>query len=93
MEKPLKERESNGRTIWMNEPDEVGEIARRRDTAFNVALGRLLDTNGNLETVMQTGEAFGRGLFADLIKEKPEEWLSSTVEHVFNPLGNAFTFS
>ena len=47
---------------------------------------------------MQTGEAFGRGLFEDSIKEKPEkwtmeEWLSSTVEHIFNPLGNAFTFS
>ncbi len=98
MEKLLKERESNGRAIWVNEPDEAGEIARRRDTAFNVALGKLLDTNGNLETVMQTGEAFGRGLFEDLIKEKPEkwtmeEWLSSTVEHIFNPLGNAFTFS
>jgi hypothetical protein len=98
MEKLLKERESNGRAIWVNEPDEAGEIARRRETAFNVALGKLLDTNGNLETVMQTGEAFGRGLFEDLIKEKPEkwtmeEWLSSTVEHIFNPLGNAFTFS
>jgi len=43
----------------VNETDEAGEIARRRDTAFNVALGKLLDTNGNLETVMQTGEAFG----------------------------------
>ena len=98
MEKLLKERESNGSAIWVNEPDEAGEIARRRDTAFNVALGKLLDTNGNLETVMQTGEAFGRGLFEDLVKEKPEkwtmeEWLSSTVEHIFNPLGNAFTFS
>lgn len=98
MEKLLKERESNGRAIWVNEPDEAGEIARRRDNAFNVALGKLLDTNGNLETVMQTGEAFGRGLFEDSIKEKPEkwtmeEWLSSTVEHIFNPLGNTFTFS
>ena len=52
----------------------------------------------NLETVMQTGEAFGRGLFADFIKDKPsewtmEEWLDSMVEHIFNPLGNNLTVS
>lgn len=98
MEKPLNERESDGRTVWIDEADEAENISKRRDTAFNVAMGKLLDTNGSLETVMQTGEAFGRGLFADYIKEKPnewtmEEWLNSTVEHIFNPLGNAFTFS
>ena len=82
----------------MEESEETRDIAKRRDAAFTVALGKLLDANGNLETVMQTGEAFGRGLFADCIKEKPnewtmEEWLDATVEHVFNPLGNVFTFS
>lgn len=82
----------------MEELEEAEDIAKRRDIAFSVALGKLLDTNGNLETVMQTGEAFGRGLFTDYIKEKPnewtmEEWFDATVEHIFNPLGNAFTFS
>lgn len=76
----------------------IGDIAERTDTAFKVALGKLLDTNGKLETVMQTGEAFGRGLFADCIKEKPvqwtmEEWLDVMVENVFDPLGTAFKFS
>lgn len=98
MVKSLKEIEFNDRMIWITEPDEDGEISKRRDTAFNVALGKLLDTNGNVETVMQTGEAFGRGLFADSLKEKPEEWnirewLESTVENIFNPMGHAFTFT
>lgn len=98
MEKPLKKREFNGRTVWMNDPIEIEGIKQRRDIAFNIALERLLETNGNIETVMQTGEAFGRGLFEDLIKEKPEEWtmeawLISIVKNIFNPLGNVFTFS
>ena len=98
MEKPLNEKESDDRTVWIDEEDEAENISKRRDTAFNVAIGKLLDTNGNLETVMQTGEAFGRGLFADYIQEKPnewtmEEWLDSMMEYIFNPLGNDFTFS
>ncbi len=98
MEKPIKESESNEQPVWKIELVEMEDLSKRRDTAFNVALGKLLDSNGNIETVMQTGEAFGRGLFHDCIKEKPhewtmEEWLNSMVEHVFNPLGNTFTFS
>ena len=98
MEKPIKESVINGQTIWKNDPIELENLKKRRDTAFNVALGRLLDTNGNIETVMQIAEAFGRGLFQEFIQEKPEswtmeEWLNTIVENIFNPLGNAFTFS
>ena len=98
MEKPIKESVSNDQPIWLIEPVKIEDLIERRDTAFNIALGKLLDSNGNIETVMQTGEAFGRGLFHDCIKEKPnewtmEEWLNSMVEHVFTPLGNTFTFS
>jgi len=98
MEKTIKECVFNGRTVWINEPTEMEDLSKRRDTAFHIALGKLLDSNGNVETVMQTGEAFGRGLFEDCIKKKPKEWtmkewLNSVVEHVFNPLGNTFAFS
>ncbi len=89
MEEPLKETKFS---------DETEYLSKWRDNAFNVALGKLLDTNGNIETVLQTGEAFGRGLFAEFIKEKPKEWtmkewLDSTVETIFNPMGNLFTFT
>jgi hypothetical protein len=98
MEKPLTETTSKGNPIWISEPILNEELSNRLNTAFNVALGKLLDTNGNIETVVQTGEAFGRGLFSEFINEKPEEWtikewLEATMENIFNPMGNAFTFT
>ena len=82
----------------MEEPEELKDIEKRRDVAFNVALGKLLETNGNLETVMQTGEAFGRGLFTDYIKDNTnnwtiEKWFDTTMANILNPLGNKFEFS
>ncbi len=82
----------------MEELKELRDIEKRRDIAFNVALGKLLDTNGKLETVMQTGEAFGRGLFTDYIKENTdnwtiEKWFDTTMANILNPLGNKFEFS
>ena len=60
-----------------------GTITRWRNTAFNVALNKLITSNGNLETIMQTGEAFGRGLFSQLIIEKPHNWtMHHWTEHV-----------
>lgn len=82
----------------MEEPEELKDIEKRRDVAFNVALGKLLETKGNLETVMQTGEAFGRGLFSDYIKENTdnwtiEKWFETTMANILKPLGNKFEFS
>jgi hypothetical protein len=79
----------------MEEPEELKNIEKRRDVAFNIALEKLLETNGKLESVMQTGEAFGRGLFTDYIKENTndwtiEKWFDSTMENILNPLGNKF---
>ena len=50
-------------------------ITKWRNTAFTVALNKLIESKGNLEIVMQTGEAFGRGLFSQLIVEKPHNWI------------------
>lgn len=98
MENPLDETLSNDNFIWKTKQITNEELSNRLNTAFNVALGKLVDTNGNIETVVQTGEAFGRGLFAEFIIEKPEEWtikewLDLTVENIFSPMGNAFTFT
>lgn len=98
MEKPFIESGSDFRPDGIDESELMEDISKRIDTAFNVAIGKFVDSNGDLETVMQTGEAFGRGLFEDYIKEKPtewtmEDWINSMEEHIFNPLGNSFTFS
>jgi len=79
----------------MEESERLNEIEKRRDIAFNVALGKLLETNGKLETIMQTGEAFGRGLFSDYIKKNTDnwtikKWFDTTIENIFEPLGNKF---
>ena len=98
MEKSVREEESKDHAAWDTRPSKFEEISKRRDTAFTVALGKLLDTHGNIESVMQTGEAFGRGLFAEFIQEKPEEWtmekwLDVTMKNIFDPMGTSFTLS
>lgn len=95
MEKPLHMIESDVSTLTESEPDGKEGLSKRRDAAFNVALGKLLDSNGNIETVLQTGEAFGRGLFTEIISENSKEWtmkewLDSTMENIFEPMGNVF---
>ena len=84
--------------VWVSELHKPEEISKRADTAFNVALEKLLETHGTAETVMQTGEAFGRGLFAEFIQEKPEvwtmkEWLDVITETILEPMGNSFTLA
>jgi hypothetical protein len=87
---------SNDHVILNDE--KLEELSHRIDTAFQIALGKLLDSNGNIETVLQTGEAFGRGVFNDYITEKLhewtiEEWIQSMVNQIFTPLGSEFIVS
>jgi len=99
MEKAVCGEEYKGHAAWDTRLDIISEeISKRRDTAFSVALGKLLDTHGNTESIMQTGEAFGRGLFAEFMQEKPDEWtmkewLDVAMEHIFNPMGTSFTLA
>lgn len=98
MGEPLKKIESKNRKVWITQPDETKALLKRREIAFNVAKGKLIDSNGNIETVMQTAEAFGRGLFADYIKKDSDEWTMDAwvrpmVENVFNPMGTGATFT
>ena len=98
MGEPLKKIESKNRKVWITQPDETKALLKRRETAFNVAKGKLADSNGNIETVMQTAEAFGRGLFADYIKKDSgvwtmDAWVKPMVKNVFNPMGTGAAFT
>ena len=98
MEEPAQKKESQDHVVWTTTSSMSESIVKRRDTAFHVALGKLLETHGNAETVMQTGEAFGRGLFAEFIEEKPDEWtmkewLDATIENIFDPMDTSFTIA
>lgn len=98
MGEPFKRIESKDHIVWITQPNEVEKLLKRRKTAFNVAKGKLADSGGKIETVMQTAEAFGRGLFEDFIKKETdnwtmEEWIKPVVENIFNPMGTAATFT
>lgn len=98
MNESLKKIESKDRTVWITQPNETEMLLKRREIAFNVAKGKLADSNGNIETVMQTAEAFGRGLFEDYLKKDSNDWsmdswVKPMVENVFNPMGTGATFT
>jgi hypothetical protein len=73
-------------------------ITKWRDTAFQAAVEKLHETHGKYETVMQTGEAFGRGLFVDQLRGQSSEWttkkwVETAEKDVLRPLGTEFTFT
>ncbi len=97
MQKPLKEINSVNHRVWITQPHELRTIVKRRENAFEIAKGKFLES-GNIELVMQTAEAFGRGLFTEFVKDNPKEWtmkkwLVSATEQIFNPLGEGATFT
>ena len=98
MSEPFRKIESGASTVWITQLNEVETLLKRREIAFNVAKGKLRDSGGKIETVMQTAEAFGRGLFEDFIKKESndwtmEKWVEPVVENIFNPMGTAATFT
>jgi len=66
-------------------------ISRWRDTAFTAAIDKFQKTKGNPETVMQTGEAFGRGLFSEYLQEHSTGWTMKkwfdVTDRVLTPMG------
>ncbi len=79
-------------TIDTGGESQQSSISKRAQTAFQVALGKWLDSNGRLETVIQTGEAFGRGLYSDFFQKQTdnwtiETWLSQTINTILEPIG------
>ena len=98
MEQPATEKKPNTDISWEEDLSEEEPIAKWRDSAFHAALEKLQAEHGNTESVIQTGEAFGRGLFACRVKEKSldwtiKEWREILEEDVFKPLGTEFTFT
>ena len=98
MEKSLKEGHAQPHIVWNTRPHEMNKMKKRAENAFTVARWKFEESNGNLELVMQTAEAFGRGLFTEFIKEKPKNWtmkhwVESTTKEIFNPLGTKAKFT
>jgi hypothetical protein len=83
---------------WEDIIAEDKQIADWRDSAFQAAVEKLQREHGNADVVMRTGEAFGRGLFAQLVKEKTsdwtiQDWFAEIEKDVFKPIGTEFTFT
>lgn len=98
MGEPFRKIESGVNSVWITQPNEVENILKRREVAFNVAKGKTVDSGGKIETAMQTAEAFGRGLFEEFIKKESREWTISdwvkpVVKNIFNPMGTGATFT
>jgi hypothetical protein len=91
MEPSCEEEPSNNQTIF-DQTNKVDYLIRWRDTAFQAALNKLTDSGGKAEPVIQTGEAFGRGLFSEIIQNKPQDWaldqwLDTTINAIMTPMG------
>jgi len=98
MEQPATEKKSNTDISWEEDLSEEEQIMKWRDSAFHAALEKTQADHGNIETVIRTGEAFGRGLYACRVKEKSVDWTikgwrEKIEEDVFKPLGTEFTFT
>ncbi len=94
----LKEIGDNKHTVWITQPREINtQLLERREKAYQIAMGKLAETQ-KIETVMQTAEAFGRGLHAEFLQKQEQflsvdEWITEVVNHIFNPMGTAATFT
>jgi len=96
MDKPTQQQTSQGSPVGFSTQPPSDEMVHRVSTAFHVALSKLVETNGNVERVVQTGEAFGRGLFAEFLSNETDEWtlqqwIDSVMEHILYPMGHLFT--
>lgn len=94
---PLRTITSQDKMVWMTQPREDVSVMQRTSDAFDIAQGKFEET-GNTEIVMQTAEAFGRGVFADQVKKKPKqwtmkEWMQVVTRDVLNPLGIGATIT
>ena len=91
-------KKDNRHSSWEDLPSQKEQLTNWQESAFHAALEKLQTAHGNLDSVMRTGEAFGRGLFAQQIKDKsPEwtikEWVQEIEKDVCEPLGTEFTFT
>jgi hypothetical protein len=98
MDEPDTQKKQTERFSWEDDVPEEDHIVDWRDSAFHAAVEKLSGEHGNADSIMRTGEAFGRGLYAQRVKEKSpdwdiKEWLREMEKDVFIPLGTEFTFT
>ena len=94
----FQEISSNQTNITLKTTSSSKDINERMNIAFKVALEKLLKKNGTLEIVVQTGEAFGRGIFYEFLQKEYSDWtmeefLNSTIKKVFSPIGTSFNIA
>jgi hypothetical protein len=83
---------------WEDVSSQKEQLTNWQESAFHAALDTLHTGHGNPDSVMRMGEAFGRGLYAQRIKDKSpdwtiKEWLQEIEKDVCKPLGTEFTFT
>lgn len=84
---------------WEDITPEEKEISSWYDSAFHAALDKLEHDHGNAaDTVMRMGEAFGRGLYTQRLKDKSpkwtiDDWVGELQKDVYKPLGSEFIFT
>jgi len=83
---------------WEDKNPNRQGITEWQENAFHAALEKLQAEHGTPDTVMRMGEAFGRGLYAQSIKEKlsewtMKEWINEIQKDVCKPLGTEFRFT
>lgn len=98
MEESFSQKKHTSQRSWEDDLTDRENLMDWRKSAFQAAMDKLQRDHGTSDTVMQTGEAFGRGVFAQKIKEKSadwtiKEWLSEIEKDVLKPLGSEFTFT
>jgi len=98
MGNPFKKIESGDKKVWITQPKEIEKILKRKEIALKIAKGKMIDNGGKIETAMQTAEAFGRGLFEELLKDESiewtmDKWLEPVIKNIFNPMGTGATFT
>src|SRR5512136_1890643 len=91
-------RKEHMQSSWEDVPAAKEPLASWQQSAFQAALDQLKTGHGTPDSVMRIGEAFGRGLFAERIKEKSpdwtmKQWFEEIEKDVCGPLGTEFTFT
>jgi hypothetical protein len=98
MARPFSNKKLSALVNWEDAIMENEQITEWRESAFHAAVDSFQREHGTIDTVMRMGEAFGRGLFTQKVKEKSvdwtiKEWLSEIEKDVLQPLGSEFTFT
>jgi hypothetical protein len=98
MNDSIRRKKDTSASSWEQRISEKRPIGEWQDSAFHAALEKLQAEHGHPDTVMRMGEAFGRGLFAQQIKDKTpdwtiKQWIEEIQKDVYRPLGTEFTFT